>query len=110
PTQISRWNVIDAASRNGTLVDGVPIQPNAPATLGGATRITVGEMALTFLSPAAFLRWLTKGVGAVCSPGRTGRCPRRQTRRGRRGRGRTPRRPTPEARASAVACTAPARG
>jgi pSer/pThr/pTyr-binding forkhead associated (FHA) protein len=65
PTQISRWNVIDAASRNGTLVDGVPIPPNSPATLGGATRITVGEMALTFLSPAAFLRWLTKVVDAV---------------------------------------------
>jgi pSer/pThr/pTyr-binding forkhead associated (FHA) protein len=29
PTQIARWNVIDAASRNGTLVDGVPIQPNS---------------------------------------------------------------------------------
>lgn len=65
PTLIARWNVIDAASRNGTLVDGVPIPPNAPASLGGATRINVGEMALTFLSPAAFLRWLTKVVDAV---------------------------------------------
>ena len=65
PTLIARWNVIDAASRNGTLVDGVPIQPNAPASLGGATRLNVGEMALTFLSPAAFLRWLTKVVDAV---------------------------------------------
>lgn len=65
PTQIARWTVIDAASRNGTLVDGVPIPPNAPATLGGATRISVGEMALTFLSPQAFLRWLTKVVDAV---------------------------------------------
>jgi len=57
--------VVDAASRNGTLVDGVPLQPNSPATLGGATRINVGEMALTFLSPEAFLRWLTKVVEAV---------------------------------------------
>ena len=65
PTQIARWNVVDAASRNGTLVDGVPLQPNSPATLGGATRINVGEMALTFLSPEAFLRWLTKVVEAV---------------------------------------------
>jgi pSer/pThr/pTyr-binding forkhead associated (FHA) protein len=65
PTQISRWNVVDAASRNGTLVDGVPLQPNTPATLGGATRINVGEIALTFLSPEAFLRWLTMVVDAV---------------------------------------------
>lgn len=65
PTLIARWNLIDAASRNGTLVDGVPIQPNSPASLGGATRINVGEMSLTFLSPPAFLRWLTKVVDAV---------------------------------------------
>ena len=65
PTLIARWNVIDAASRNGTLVDGVPIPPNSPASLGGATRLNVGEMALTFLSPVAFLRWLTKVVDAV---------------------------------------------
>ena len=65
PTQIARWNVIDAASRNGTLVDGVPIQPNAPATLGGAPRISVGETARTFLSPEAVRRGLTKVVDAV---------------------------------------------
>lgn len=65
PTQITRWNVVDAASRNGTLVDGVPLQPNAAVLLGGASRLNVGEMALTFLSPSAFLRWLTKVVDAV---------------------------------------------
>jgi len=65
PTQIARWNVVDAASRNGTFVDGVPINANAAAPLGGATRLNVGEMALTFLSPKAFLRWLTKVVDAV---------------------------------------------
>jgi FHA domain len=65
PTQIARWNLVDASSRNGTLVDGVPIQANTAAALGGATRISVGEMALTFLSPRAFLRWLTKVVDAV---------------------------------------------
>ena len=65
PGQIARWNVVDAASRNGTLVDGVPLQPNTAAQLGGATRINVGEMALTFLSAQAFLRWLTKVVEAV---------------------------------------------
>lgn len=65
PTQIARWNVVDAASRNGTMVDGVSLQPNAAAPLGGATRISVGEMALTFLSPKAFLRWLNRVVDAV---------------------------------------------
>jgi hypothetical protein len=65
PSELSRWHVVDAASRNGTLVDGVPLQPNAAASLAGASRLNVGEMALTFLSPKAFLRWLTKVVDAV---------------------------------------------
>ena len=34
PTQITRWTLVDAASRNGTLLNGVPLQPNAAATLG----------------------------------------------------------------------------
>jgi hypothetical protein len=65
PTEITRWTVVDAASRNGTVLDGTPLQANAPAGLGGAARLTVGEMALTFLSPAAFLRWLRRVVEAV---------------------------------------------
>jgi hypothetical protein len=65
PTQITRWTLVDAASRNGTLLNGVPLQPNAAAALGSATRVNVGEMSLTFLSPPAFLRWLMKVVDAV---------------------------------------------
>jgi FHA domain len=65
PTQLTRWTLVDAASRNGTLLNGVPLQPNAAATLGSATRVNVGEMSLTFLSPPAFLRWLMKVVEAV---------------------------------------------
>jgi hypothetical protein len=65
PTQITRWTVVDAASRNGTLLDGMPLHANSPAPLGGASRINVGEMALTFLSSEAFLRWLRRVVEAV---------------------------------------------
>ena len=65
PTQISRWTVVDAASRNGTLLNGTPLHPNTAAPMGSATRVNVGEMHLTFLSPPAFLRWLMKVVEAV---------------------------------------------
>jgi hypothetical protein len=58
----SRWAVADAASRNGTQADGVPLQANVPALLGGANRLRVGDLELTFLSPEAFVRWLKKVV------------------------------------------------
>ncbi|MGO9831388.1 MAG: FHA domain-containing protein [Myxococcaceae bacterium] len=61
----ARWAVADAASRNGTQADGQPLQPNVPALLGGAHRLRVGDLDLTFLSPEAFVRWLKKVVETV---------------------------------------------
>jgi hypothetical protein len=49
--------------QNGTLLNGLPLQPNAAAPLGSATRLNV-EVSLTFLSAGAFLRWLMKVVDA----------------------------------------------
>jgi hypothetical protein len=60
-----RWAVADAASRNGTFADGVPLKANVPALLGGANRLRVGNLDLTFLSPEAFVRWLRKVVETV---------------------------------------------
>jgi hypothetical protein len=61
----ARWAVADAASRNGTQADGVPLKPNVPAMLGSAHRLRVGDLDLTFLSPDAFVRWLRKLVETV---------------------------------------------
>jgi hypothetical protein len=60
-----RWALADAASRNGTQADGVPLEANVPAPLGGANRLRVGDLDLTFLSPEAFVRWLKKVVETV---------------------------------------------
>jgi hypothetical protein len=61
----ARWALADAASRNGTLADGVPLKPNVPAVLGSAHRLRVGDLDLTFLSPEGFVRWLKKVVETV---------------------------------------------
>ncbi len=59
------WALADAASRNGTQADGVPLKPNVPAVLGSAHRLRVGDLDLTFLSPDGFVRWLKKLVETV---------------------------------------------
>lgn len=64
PTSL-RWALADAASRNGTMADGVPLQANVPTLLGGANRLRIGHLDLTFLSPEAFVRWLVKVVETV---------------------------------------------
>lgn len=61
----ARWALADAASRNGTLADGVPLKPNVPAVLGSAHRLRVGDLDLTFLSSEGFVRWLKKMVETV---------------------------------------------
>jgi len=61
----ARWAVSDAASRNGTLADGIPLKPNVPTVLSSAHRLRIGDLDLTFLSPEAFVRWLKKVVEAT---------------------------------------------
>jgi hypothetical protein len=61
----ARWAVADAASRNGTLADGVPLKPNVPAVLSSAHRLRVGDLDITFLTPQAFVRWLKKVVETI---------------------------------------------
>jgi hypothetical protein len=64
-TTSARWAVADAASRNGTQADGIPLRPNVPAVLASAHRLRIGELDLTFLSSEAFVRWLKKMVETV---------------------------------------------
>lgn len=61
----ARWALADAASRNGTQADGIPLKPNVPAVLGSAHRLRIGDLDLTFLSSEAFVRWLKKVVETV---------------------------------------------
>jgi hypothetical protein len=61
----ARWALADAASRNGTQADGVPLKPNVPSVLASAHRLRVGDLDLTFLSSEAFVRWLKKLVETV---------------------------------------------
>ncbi len=61
----ARWAVADAASRNGTQADGVPLEPNVPAVLASAHRLRIGDLDLTFLSSEAFVRWLKKVIETV---------------------------------------------
>jgi hypothetical protein len=64
-TTSAQWALADAASRNGTQADGMPLKPNVPAVLAGAHRLRVGDLDLTFLSSEAFVRWLKKLVETV---------------------------------------------
>jgi hypothetical protein len=64
-TTSARWALADAASRNGTQADGMPLKPNVPAVLASAHRLRVGDLDLTFLSSEAFVRWLKKLVETV---------------------------------------------
>ena len=61
----AQWAVADAASRNGTQADGIPLEPNVPAVLASAHRLRVGDLDLTFLSAEGFVRWLKKMVETV---------------------------------------------
>jgi FHA domain len=63
--QSARWALADAASRNGTQADGVPLKPNVPTVLSSAHRLRVGDLDLTFLSSEGFVRWLKKLVETV---------------------------------------------
>lgn len=48
------WQITDADSSAGTLVNSHPLAPGAPRELVSGDRITLGYVELTFLSPESF--------------------------------------------------------
>jgi pSer/pThr/pTyr-binding forkhead associated (FHA) protein len=58
------WQVVDAGSRNGTVVSGRRIAAKTPTTLSSGTRLKVGQLELTYYSAEAFLKLLKKQIEA----------------------------------------------
>jgi hypothetical protein len=52
------WTVRDAGSRNGSMLDGVKLDPGAPATLKTGCKLTAAGVTFTFYGPAGMLQRL----------------------------------------------------
>jgi hypothetical protein len=50
--------ITDCGSTNGTLVNGVPLEPRKPRPLHGGEAITLGRFALVFQRPGGFVGFL----------------------------------------------------
>lgn len=61
------WTVRDAASRNGTCVDGVRLLAGKPELLRDGTRLSAGAALLTFHDPAGL--WNRLEAAAAGAPG-----------------------------------------
>lgn len=53
------WSVTDAESKNGTSVDGVTVAARQRVVVKDGSRIKVGEVELTFLTPAGLKAFVT---------------------------------------------------
>ncbi len=49
------WQLVDAGSKNGTMVANVKLAPKAPAELSGEAVLRFGNIHARFLQPAAFI-------------------------------------------------------
>ena len=62
-TAAGGWTLADAGSKNGTELEGAPLAPKRPATLENGNRVKIGQIDLTFLTAAGFLKFLrSKGT------------------------------------------------
>lgn len=52
------WSLVDAESKNGTLLNGVRLTATQPAPLGSEAKLRMGEVQAMFLTPKMFLRYL----------------------------------------------------
>lgn len=52
------WHVCDAESRNGTWVQQQRLPPRRPAPLTDGEVVAIGDIELTFMTPASFGPWL----------------------------------------------------
>jgi len=50
--------LVDADSKNGTVLDGVRLEPSKPALLSPRATIALGSVILDYFEPEAFARWL----------------------------------------------------
>jgi hypothetical protein len=50
------WTVRDAGSKNGTWLDGVPLQPGVPLALRDGARIQAAHVCLTYYKPEGLYR------------------------------------------------------
>jgi len=52
------WTIVDAGSKNGTQVAGQRLKPKAPHPLANGSQLKVGDVPLTFFTPAGFIAQL----------------------------------------------------
>lgn len=66
------WSVRDLGSRNGTVVDGAPIEVGAPVPLGSGARVTLGGCELTLVDPGPPRPMITGPSGTMLLDGALG--------------------------------------
>ena len=52
------WRLVDTGSKNGTWAAGLKLAPSQPRVLEALTELRVGDLQLTFYTPAAFAELL----------------------------------------------------
>jgi hypothetical protein len=52
------WLVADAGSKNGSQLDGVPLEPRKERAIGGGQLVRIGDLELTFYTAAELFRVL----------------------------------------------------
>jgi pSer/pThr/pTyr-binding forkhead associated (FHA) protein len=62
-TEEGRWQVADAGSKNGTVLEGARLSARKPSPLLGGERLRFGAVSATFLLPPDFLRRLRLRAG-----------------------------------------------
>jgi hypothetical protein len=55
-----QWMLVDAGSKNGTEVSGKKLKPKVPMALLNAARLKVGQVELSFFTPAGFVAHLKR--------------------------------------------------
>jgi hypothetical protein len=54
----NEWRVVDAESKNGTWVGALKLVPRKPELVPDQTQVRFGEVAMTFLLPDSFFKYL----------------------------------------------------
>ena len=63
-----QWELVDAGSRNGTMVGQNDLVPHVPCALTPGARVHLGDIELIFLDPPAFVTYLENKIRPASTP------------------------------------------